>query len=74
VAAAGVMYPGGPLRAAGPWVRRATRPYMTTLEALDCPWDDLGTRLEKPKVERLLLGALYVVAGDVTESRDRRVT
>jgi ubiquinone/menaquinone biosynthesis C-methylase UbiE len=67
VSTTGVMYPGGPLRAAKPLVRRATRPYVTTLEGLECPWDDLRTRLREARVERLLLGTLYVVSGDVRE-------
>jgi ubiquinone/menaquinone biosynthesis C-methylase UbiE len=67
VAAAGVMYPGGALRAARPLVRRATRPYVTTLDGLECPWDALRRRLLEVRVERLLLGTLYVISGDVRE-------
>jgi len=70
---AAALRPGGRAVAAGsmdPWLpplrpllRRASKPYVTTLEGLDRPWSHLAERLKIEHVERLpsYLGSMYVV-------------
>jgi hypothetical protein len=68
VAAAGVMYPSrrpSPLNAV---VRAAARPYVTTFEGFHEPWSYLGAFVADLRLERLLLGTLYVVSGRRAES------
>ncbi|MDX1650320.1 MAG: methyltransferase domain-containing protein [Myxococcota bacterium] len=71
VAAAGMKRPSSwPARLVIP-TRRIMRRYVTTEEGLDRPWDLLAERLRDVRVETLLLGALYVVAGRVGSGQDR---
>jgi len=72
------LRPGGRAVAAGsmdPWLaplrpllRRASKPYVTTLEGLDQPWSHLAQRLTIEHVERLpaYLGSMYVVTAGKT--------
>ncbi len=71
---AAALRPGGRAIAAGsmdPWLpplrpllRRASRPYVTTLDGLEEPWSHLGACLEVEHVERpaAYLGSMYVVS------------
>ena len=71
VAADGMKRPSSwPARLVIP-TRRIMRRYVTTEEGLDRPWDLLAERLRDVRVETLLLGALYVVAGRVGSGQDR---
>jgi ubiquinone/menaquinone biosynthesis C-methylase UbiE len=53
---------GWPLSA---FVRRGIRPYVTTFEGLDTPWDRLQPRLDQFSVKPLALGTLYLAEGTV---------
>jgi ubiquinone/menaquinone biosynthesis C-methylase UbiE len=53
---------GWPLNA---FVRRGIRPYVTTFEGLDTPWDRLQRRLNQFSVRPLALGTLYLAEGTV---------
>ena len=53
---------GWPLNA---FVRRGIRPYVTTFEGLDTPWDRLQPRLNQFSVRPLALGTLYLAEGTV---------
>jgi ubiquinone/menaquinone biosynthesis C-methylase UbiE len=53
---------GWPLNA---FVRRGIRPYVTTFEGLDTPWDHLQRRLDQFSVRPLALGTLYLADGTV---------
>jgi ubiquinone/menaquinone biosynthesis C-methylase UbiE len=53
---------GWPLNA---FVRRGIRPYVTTFEGLDIPWDRLQRRLNQFSVRPLALGTLYLAEGTV---------
>jgi arsenite methyltransferase len=65
VAASGLKYPPWWLAPLKPWVRAMARPYMTTLDGLDCPWRHLLPHLEDWRW-RPALGALgYVGCGAV---------
>ena len=46
-------------------VRRGIRPYVTTFEGLDTPWDLLERRLGQFSVRQLALGTLYLAEGSV---------
>jgi SAM-dependent methyltransferase len=46
-------------------VRRGIRPYVTTFEGLDTPWDHLQRRLNHVSVRPLALGTLYLAEGSV---------
>ena len=46
-------------------VRRGIRPYVTTFEGLDAPWDHLQRQLEQFSVRPLALGTLYLAEGSV---------
>jgi demethylmenaquinone methyltransferase/2-methoxy-6-polyprenyl-1,4-benzoquinol methylase len=46
-------------------VRRGIRPYVTTFEGLDTPWDLLERRLNQFSLKQLALGTLYLVEGSV---------
>ncbi|HET6951649.1 MAG TPA: methyltransferase domain-containing protein [Acidimicrobiales bacterium] len=46
-------------------VRRGIRPYVTTFEGLDTPWDHLQRRLDQFSVSQLAVGTLYVAEGRV---------
>jgi cytochrome c-type biogenesis protein len=50
----------GPLN---PIVRRAARPYVTTFEGFDQPWSHLAALVPELRVEKMVLGAIYVVSG-----------
>jgi ubiquinone/menaquinone biosynthesis C-methylase UbiE len=70
--------PGGRVVAFGPkwasrwawplnaFVRRGIKPYVTTFEGLDTPWDHLQGRLNQFSVRPLALGTLYLAEGSVT--------
>jgi SAM-dependent methyltransferase len=47
------------------FVRRGIRPYVTTFEGLDAPWDHLHRRLNQFSVRPLALGTLYLAEGSV---------
>jgi ubiquinone/menaquinone biosynthesis C-methylase UbiE len=47
------------------FVRRGIRPYVTTFEGLDTPWDHLERRLNQFSVRPLALGTLYLAEGSV---------
>ena len=47
------------------FVRRGIRPYVTTFEGLDTPWDHLQHRLSQFTVRPLALGTLYLAEGTV---------
>jgi ubiquinone/menaquinone biosynthesis C-methylase UbiE len=47
------------------FVRRGIRPYVTTFEGLDTPWDQLQRRLDQFSVRPLALGTLYLADGTV---------
>jgi hypothetical protein len=47
------------------FVRRGIRPYVTTFEGLDAPWDPLQRRLNHFSVRPLALGTLYLAGGSV---------
>jgi SAM-dependent methyltransferase len=47
-------------------VRRGIRPYVTTFEGLDAPWDQLELHLNPFLVKSLALGTLYLAEGSVT--------
>jgi SAM-dependent methyltransferase len=47
------------------FVRRGIRPYVTTFEGLDTPWDHLERRLHQFSVRPLALGTLYLAEGSV---------
>jgi phosphatidylethanolamine/phosphatidyl-N-methylethanolamine N-methyltransferase len=47
------------------FVRRGIRPYVTTFEGLDAPWDHLQRRLNQFSVRPLALGTLYLAEGCV---------
>ena len=47
------------------FVRRGIRPYVTTFEGLDAPWDHLHRRLDQFSVKPLALGTLYLAEGSV---------
>jgi ubiquinone/menaquinone biosynthesis C-methylase UbiE len=47
------------------FVRRGIRPYVTTFEGLDAPWDHLQRRLNQFSVRPLALGTLYLAEGSV---------
>jgi SAM-dependent methyltransferase len=47
------------------FVRRGIRPYVTTFEGLDAPWDYLQRRLDQFSVRSLALGTLYLADGSV---------
>jgi phosphatidylethanolamine/phosphatidyl-N-methylethanolamine N-methyltransferase len=47
------------------FVRRGIRPYVTTFEGLDSPWDHLQRRLNQFSVRPLALGTLYLAVGSV---------
>jgi hypothetical protein len=47
------------------FVRRGIRPYVTTFEGLDAPWDHLQRRLNQFSVRPLALGTLYLADGPV---------
>jgi len=47
------------------FVRRGIRPYVTTFEGLDAPWDHLQHRLNQFSVRPLALGTLYLAEGSV---------
>jgi ubiquinone/menaquinone biosynthesis C-methylase UbiE len=47
------------------FVRRGIRPYVTTFEGLDTPWDHLQPRLDQFSVRPLALGTLYLAGGTV---------
>jgi ubiquinone/menaquinone biosynthesis C-methylase UbiE len=53
---------GWPLNA---FVRRGIRPYVTTFEGLDTPWDHLQRGLDQFSVRPLALGTLYLAEGTV---------
>jgi ubiquinone/menaquinone biosynthesis C-methylase UbiE len=53
---------GWPLNA---FVRRGIRPYVTTFQGLDTPWDRLQRRLNQFSVRPLALGTLYLAEGTV---------
>ena len=53
---------GRPLNAL---VSRGIRPYVTTFEGLDTPWDHLQPRLDQFSVRPLALGTLYLAGGTV---------
>lgn len=73
----GACRPGARLVALGPkwaprwaWplnalVRRGIRPYVTTFEGLDAPWDHLQRRLDQFSISQLALGTLYLAEGRV---------
>jgi ubiquinone/menaquinone biosynthesis C-methylase UbiE len=44
-------------------VRRGIRPYVTTFEGLDAPWDHLQRRLDQFSLRRVALGTLYLAEG-----------
>jgi SAM-dependent methyltransferase len=46
-------------------VRRGIRPYVTTFDGLDAPWDLIEPRLDQFSVRQLALGTLYLVEGSV---------
>jgi hypothetical protein len=46
-------------------VRRGIRPYVTTFEGLDTPWDHLQRRLDQFSISQLALGTLYLAEGRV---------
>jgi ubiquinone/menaquinone biosynthesis C-methylase UbiE len=46
-------------------VRRGIRPYVTTFEGLDAPWDHLQRRLDQFSLRRAALGTLYLAEGRV---------
>jgi SAM-dependent methyltransferase len=46
-------------------VRRAIKPYVTTFEGLDAPWDLLQRRLDEFSIRSLALGTLYLARGQV---------
>jgi ubiquinone/menaquinone biosynthesis C-methylase UbiE len=47
------------------FVRRGIRPYVTTFDGLDAPWDHLQRRLNQFSVRPLALGTLYLAEGSV---------
>jgi SAM-dependent methyltransferase len=47
------------------FVRRGIRPYVTTFEGLDAPWDHLQRRLNQFSVRPLALGTLYLAEGSI---------
>jgi ubiquinone/menaquinone biosynthesis C-methylase UbiE len=47
------------------FVRRGIRPYVTTFEGLDSPWDRLQPWLNQFSVRPLALGTLYLAEGTV---------
>jgi ubiquinone/menaquinone biosynthesis C-methylase UbiE len=47
------------------FVRRGIRPYVTTFEGLDAPWDHLQRRVDQFSVRPLALGTLYLAEGTV---------
>ena len=46
-------------------IRRGIRPYVTTLEGLDAPWDHLQPHLDHFSVRPVAIGALYLADGSV---------
>lgn len=54
------------------FVRRAARPYMTTLEGLDRPWRELERYTDGMPAKELALGGAYVASGTVTEDGVKR--
>jgi SAM-dependent methyltransferase len=46
-------------------VRRGIRPYVTTFEGLDAPWDHVQRRLDQFSFRRAALGTLYLAEGRV---------
>jgi SAM-dependent methyltransferase len=47
------------------FVRRGIRPYVTTFEGLDAPWDRLPRWLDQFSVRTLAFGTLYLAEGTV---------
>jgi hypothetical protein len=54
------------------FVRRAARPYMTTLEGLDRPWRTLERYAADLKSRDLALGGAYVAAGSIQDEAPQR--
>lgn len=79
----GAVRPGGRIACAGQQrpshrlarlllpTRRLMRRYVTTSEGLDRPWDQLAARLDEVTASTLLLGALYIVAGNAPDAGRR---
>jgi SAM-dependent methyltransferase len=65
VVAFGPKWASGWRRLLNPLVRRGIRPYVTTFEGLDAPWDHLAGRLDGFSVRPLAGGTLYLAHGRV---------
>jgi demethylmenaquinone methyltransferase/2-methoxy-6-polyprenyl-1,4-benzoquinol methylase len=68
VAAAGMKYPPRWLAPLRPLVRAQARPYMTTFEGLEQPWDRLRNYLAEFSWEPVLFGTAYIGWGIVAQT------